>query len=123
MESSNDTKIGHSMEHHLTDHQVPLSLVCLISLLFGVPLAWNMLWHLRVANGGSGDRNKKGVLQLILQKQHLNMLCVPVICIDLLILAWPSQQMPFPVCVFLECAALCVWNNHFLGSLSIALGR
>ena len=67
MESSNDSKVGHSMEHHLTDHQVPLSLVCLISLLFGVPLAWNMLWHLRVANGGSGDRNKKGVLQLILQ--------------------------------------------------------
>ena len=98
---------------------MPLSLVCFCSLLLGLPLAWNMFWHLRVANSARG----KGVLRLILQRQYLNMLCVPVLCIDLLILAWPSQEMPFLVCVFMECAVLCVWNNHYLGSLSIALGR
>ena len=67
MESSNDSKVGHSMENNLLDHQLPLSLVCFISLLFGVPLAWNMLWHLRVATSGRRG-NKKGVLKLTLQK-------------------------------------------------------
>lgn len=34
----------------ISDHQVALSLLSLSSLVLGVPLALNMLWHLRVAN-------------------------------------------------------------------------
>ena len=39
-----------SMGQIISDHQVALSLLSLSSLVLGVPLALNMLWHLRVAN-------------------------------------------------------------------------
>ena len=39
-----------SMGQIISDHQVALSLLSLSSLVLGVPLALNMMWHLRVAN-------------------------------------------------------------------------
>ena len=39
---------GYAMEELIRDHHVALFCVCLGSLILGLPLAWNILWHLRV---------------------------------------------------------------------------
>ena len=49
----------HSMGQLLVDHSTALSAVCLASLILGLPLSVNMLWHLRVATNASG----RGVLR------------------------------------------------------------
>ena len=50
---------GHSMGELLVDHTTALSAVCLASLVLGLPLSVNMLWHLRVATNAAG----RGVLR------------------------------------------------------------
>ena len=40
---------GHSMEPILSDHSGALSAVCCTSLVLGIPLIMNTLWHLRDA--------------------------------------------------------------------------
>ena len=37
-----------ALEHLLSQHNVALSLVCIASLVIGLPLAVNLLWHLQV---------------------------------------------------------------------------
>ena len=68
MEANNCTAINgsagvahheHSMGQLLVDHSTALSAVCLASLILGLPLSVNMLWHLRVATNASG----RGVLR------------------------------------------------------------
>ena len=49
----------HSMGQLLVDHSPALSVACLASLILGLPLSLNMLWHLRVATNASG----RGVLR------------------------------------------------------------
>ena len=49
----------HSMGQLLVDHSTALSIACLASLILGLPLSLNMLWHLRVATNASG----RGVLR------------------------------------------------------------
>ena len=39
--------LHHSMEGLLSDHQVALSVVCIVNLVPGLQLATNMLWHLQ----------------------------------------------------------------------------
>ena len=39
---------GHSMGSALVDHRLALLVVCVASLLAGLPLAINMFWHLQV---------------------------------------------------------------------------
>ena len=42
------TTLDHPMGRLLEDHQVALAVVCISSLVMGVPLAVNTLWHLQV---------------------------------------------------------------------------
>ena len=60
MESaSNETVHGHSMNTLMVDHQMILLTTIVVSLVLGVPLAANTLWHLQVSTNTSG----RGVLR------------------------------------------------------------
>ena len=53
MNFDNNTNIepledGCSIEVLFRDHHLALFSACLVSLILGLPLAWNKLWHLRV---------------------------------------------------------------------------
>ena len=38
---------GYAMKALFRDHHVALFCVCLCSLILGLPLVWNVLWHLK----------------------------------------------------------------------------
>ena len=42
-----DLAKGFAMEALIKDYHVALFFVCLGSLILGVPLVWNILWHLK----------------------------------------------------------------------------
>ena len=42
-----DLEKGFATEALIKDYHVALSFICLGSLFLGIPLAWNMLWHLK----------------------------------------------------------------------------
>ena len=42
-----DMTKGFPMEAVIEEHHVALVIVCLGSLILGVPLVWNVLWHLK----------------------------------------------------------------------------
>ena len=107
------------MKDSLSDHQVVLSTICIASILLGLPLSNNMLWHLQVANNNSG----RGVLRLIQLHTYINLLCVPMLCADLVILAFPSTKMPSLMCGCLEWAVTFTWVNSSFKGFTIALGR
>ena len=48
MSDEQDTKESYAMEFLYRDHYVVLIVICFGSLILGVPLSWNMLWHLQV---------------------------------------------------------------------------
>ena len=50
-----DLAEGFALETLLEDHHKALFIVCLGSLIFGVPLAWNVLWHLKERVSDSGQ--------------------------------------------------------------------
>ena len=50
-----DLAKGFALETLLEDHHGVLFIVCLGSLIFGVPLAWNVLWHLKERVSDSGQ--------------------------------------------------------------------
>ena len=50
-----DVARGFALETLLEDHHGALFIVCLSSLIFGVPLAWNVLWHLKERVSDSGQ--------------------------------------------------------------------
>ena len=109
----------HAMMELLSDHQIPLSIVCIASIVLGLPLNINMLWHLQVANNTSG----RGVLRLIRLHAFINLICLPMICADLIILALPFKEMPLYLCGCLEWAITFIWVNGSFRGLMIALGR
>ena len=107
------------MRDTLNDHQIALSAICIVSLVLGLPITINMLWHLQVANNNSG----RGVLRLIRLHALINLLCVPMICADLVILGSPYQKMPLIMCGCLEWVTTFTWINGSFRGLMIALGR
>ena len=109
----------HAMMELLSDHQVSLSIVCIASMVLGLPLMVNLLWHLQVANNTSG----RGVLRLIRLHAFLNLICLPMICADLMILASPSKKMPLYLCGCLEWVITFMWVNGSFRGFMIALGR
>ena len=109
----------HAMKNFLSDHQMALSSICIASIFLGFPLMINMLWHLQVANSNSG----RGVLRLIRLHAWINLVCVPMICADLIILVSPSKKMPLYMCMCLEWAITFMWVNSSFRGLTIALGR
>ena len=42
-----DVLKGFALEALIEEHHVALVIVCLCSLILGVPLGWNVLWHLK----------------------------------------------------------------------------
>ena len=109
----------HAMKNFLSDHQTGLSAICISSMILGFPLIINMLWHLQVANNNSG----RGVLRIIRLHTWINLLCVPMICADLIILSSPSKKMPLYLCGALEWVITFMWVNSSFRGLMIALGR
>ena len=74
---------------------------------------------IQVANNTSG----RGVLRLIQFHAFLNLICLPVICADIIILAYPVMKMPRYMCACLEWALTFIWINGSFRGLVIALGR
>ena len=109
----------HAMMELLSDHQISLSIICIASIILGLPLMINTLWHLQVANNTSG----RGVLRLIRLHAVINLICLPMICADLIILASPSKKMPLYLCGCLEWVITFMWVNGSFRGLMIALGR
>ena len=110
---------GHSMGLLLVNHHHALSSVCIASLFLGLPLMINALWHLRVSSNASG----RGVLRLIKLHYCINLLSIPALLIQMVVLAMPRESMPFLVCLYLEWTVGFVRINHYLGGLAIALSR
>ena len=54
---------------------------------------------------------------------YINLLCVPAICTELVILAWPGNSMPTVVCVSLGWTAGFITMNRYTGGLPIAICR
>ena len=111
--------MNHSMGSLLSDQSGPLSAACVASLILGLPLMANALWHLRVSSHASG----RGVLRLIKRQYCINLLSIPAILTELVILAMPTKSMPSLVCFYLEWTVGFVRANHFLGGFGIALSR
>ena len=111
--------LGHSMEPLLSDHYGTLSAVCIASLILGLPLIANALWHLRVSSNASG----RGVLRLIKLQYCINLLSIPAILIELGILGMPTKSMPSLVCLYLEWTVGFVRVNYYLAGLGIATCR
>ena len=109
----------HVLKDILVNYQIPLSTLSIISVILGLPLNINMLWHLQVANNNSG----RGVLRLIRLQTHINFMCVPLICANLIILAFPSERMPFLMCTCIEWLSMFIAYNGSFRGLMIALGR
>ena len=109
----------HVLSDILIDHQLALSTICMLSVMLGLPLNMNMLWHLQVANNSTG----RGVLRLIRLHTLINILCVPMICADLIILAYPSEKMPLFMCVCIDWVTMFIWANGSFKGLMIALAR
>ena len=109
----------HVLSDILIDHQLALSTICIVSVILGLPLNINMLWHLQVANNNNG----RGVLRLIRLHTLINLLCVPMICADLIILAYPSEEMPLLMCVTIDWVTMFIWINGSFKGLMIALAR
>ena len=68
---ADDADYEHSMGQLLVQHPTALSAACAASLVLGLPISLNMLWHLRVATNASG----RGVLRLLQLHCRLNLLC------------------------------------------------
>ena len=111
--------MNHSMGSLLSDHGGPLSAACVASLILGLPLMVNALWHLRVSSHASG----RGVLRLLKRQYCINLLGIPAILMELVILAMPTESMPSSACLYLEWTVGFVRGNHYLGGLGIALSR
>ena len=162
MDSKYETADGnltkdYAMEVVFLHHSTALLCVILGSLILGLPLAWNILWHLKeslcqwlwfpwleichfpnkpasgvnfslviayflglqIATGARG----RGVLRLLLIRQQINLLCIPAICLQLCIVAFPSASLPPLLCLILEVLLLIVSTNGTIGHITIALGR
>ena len=60
------SKSFHPLEDLVENHSAILTVVNILCLVFGLQIALNMLWHLRVANANSG----RGVLRIIRDEVH-----------------------------------------------------
>ena len=110
---------GHPLEELVSIHEFPLSAVCIACLIFGIILATNMLCQLRVASAASG----RGVLRCIRFHTWISLMCIPVICGDLALLAGAHQDLPPLLCGILDVLTLFLGLNISFRGLTIALGR
>ena len=55
--------------------------------------------------------------------QRINVVSLPLICVQIAILSLPSQKMPSPICFAFEWMMNFIWVNRTHSSLAIAVGR
>ena len=110
---------GHPLEELVSNHEFPLSAVCIACLIFGTLLATNMLCQLRVATAASG----RGVLRCIRFHTWISLICIPVIGGDLVLLAGAHKDLPPLLCGFLDVLTPFLGFNISFRGLTIALGR
>ena len=65
----------------------------------------------------------RGVLRLVLQQKQFNLLEILVLCIQLLLLAFPIWEAPLMFCMLYEILTRFVLAGRYMSSLAIALGR
>ena len=65
----------------------------------------------------------RGVLRLQLTHHRIDMLCIPLICIQALVCAYQSWMQYLPICYCFEILATVVVTNLSLSGFSVALGR
>ena len=65
----------------------------------------------------------RGVLRLIWLQQIINLLSIPMITMELIILAHPTTKFPILFCMWFEFICVFTWANRHFSSLFIALGR
>ena len=77
------------------------------------------IFAFQIATGARG----RGVLRLLLIQQQINLFCIPAICLQLYIVAFPSASLPPLLCFILEVLLLIVATNGTMGHITVALGR
>ena len=65
----------------------------------------------------------RGVLRLIWMQQMINLLSIPMITMELIILAHPTTKFHILFCMSFEFIGVFTWANRHFSSLVIALGR
>ena len=100
---------------------VSMILFCLITKFPNMQATkWSgYIFAFQIATGASG----RGVLRLLLIQQQINLLCIPAICLQLYIVAFPSAILPSFLCLILEVLLLIVSTNGTIGHITVALGR
>ena len=73
----------------------------------------------QVASNAKG----RGVMRLLLTQHRIDMLCIPLICIQALITANQSWIQSLPICYSFEILAKVVITNVSFSDFSVALGR
>ena len=110
---------GILVEELMSTHQYPLAGFCMTSLIFGILIATNMLVQLRVATEASG----RGVLRCMRLHTWISLVCIPLICGDLAILAGSYKDLPPILCMPLDVLVPFMWSNMAFRGLTIAMGR
>ena len=130
------------MEDLFKEHNVMLLCIILGSLMFGLPLAWNVLWHLKVGFSNdklisflpiltctyhliqvANDQSGRGVLRLLLIQQQINMICVPAMCLQIFLLANLPIHTPQWLCMFDGIMWTIVALNRIISDAVVAVGR
>ena len=75
--------------------------------------------YFQIASSARG----RGVLRLLLIKQQMNLVCVPAIVLQLLMVASPSMIMPPAMCIILETLYITALTDHNVGHFTVASGR
>ena len=69
------------------------------------------------------NKSGRGVLRLLLIQQQLNLICIPAICLQLMLFANPSIRVPQMICLSIEIMHVIVTVNRILSDNAVALGR
>ena len=75
--------------------------------------------HFQIATSAKG----RGVLRLLLMKQQINLVCLPALFIQLLIVANQSGHLPSLVCFSVEVMDMIASINCALSGFLVAFGR
>ena len=63
------------------------------------------------------------MLRLILRQQQIALLGIPVICLHLLLVTFPTWEAPPSFCVCFHALDLSVLMNRYITNVAIAIGR
>ena len=82
--------------------------------------AIRLLFSFQIASSAKG----RGVLRLLLIQHQINLLCIPTLCLQFLVLGYPLHiHVPPLICLLLEILVTMVTTNRTVCNLAVALGR